>query len=290
MIGKLAGTIALALTLAPAVPALAVPESAAQPPPAVAAPDWIISQSAVTLLQGAGLTHHQLEVVFGYTRNYLIRPATSTGTPPVTGALRTTSFTDYNALAKAITTHSLPAGTKAVLYDDEHWSFTPAAQQKQPGKYEELAGKLAHAHHLLFITAPAVDLVKVLDPTATDLFAAYLKLGLASGAARYADAVDIQAQGSITDKTKYKQFVQAASAQALLANKHVLVFAGLSTNPSGQHVTAAEFTAAYNAVRQYVAGYWLNIPSGGAYCPKCGKPQPQVALPLLRALANGINP
>jgi hypothetical protein len=275
MIAKLVGTIALAFALSPA---------SAQPAAVAPKPDWIINQSAVTLLAGAGLTHHQLQVLFGNERTFLVRPAT--GTAPVSGALRTTSFTDYNALAKAIATRSLPAGTKAVLYDDEHWSFTPAAQQRQPAKYEELGAKLAHAHHLLFIAAPAVDLVNVLDPTVkSDFYAAYLRLGLASGAARYSDAIDIQAQGSINDLAKYKQFVQSAAAQARKANRHVLVIAGLSTNPSGAHVTSAEFSDAFYAVRPYVDGYWLNIPSGGSYCPKCGTPRPTVALPLLRGLA-----
>ena len=34
-----------------------------------------------------------------------------------------------------------------------------------------------------------------------------------------------------------------------------------------------------------VAGYWLNIPRGGAACPKCGEPQPQVAVELLKMRA-----
>jgi hypothetical protein len=280
MITKLAGTFALALALTPAAAAAA----SAQPGAAVAKPDWIISQSAIPLLEGAGLKQGQVQVLFGNSRTYLVRPAT--GTAPVSGAVRTTSFTDYNALAKAITTHSLPAGTKAVLYDDEAWSFTPKAQQKQPAEYEKLGAQLAHAHHLLFIAAPAVDLVKVLDPTVTsDYYTAYLTLGLAASAARYSDAVDIQAQGSITNLTKYQQFVQAAAAQARKANRHVSVIAGLSTNPSGQHVTAGEFSAAFYAVRPYVNGYWVNIPAGGAYCPKCGTPKPGVAVPLLRSLA-----
>jgi hypothetical protein len=119
----------------------------------------------------------------------------------------------------------------------------------------------------------------------TNLYAAYLKLGLAAGAARYSDVIDIQAQGAITNRTTYKQFVQAAAAQARKASPRVRVIAGLSTNPSGQHVTPAEFSAAFYAVRPYVDGYWLNIPSGGSFCPKCGIPRPRVAVPLLHALA-----
>ena len=280
MVGKTLGAAAAAA--AALALAFAAPSASAATSPAK--PDWVINSSAVGLLAGAGLTHGQLQTLFGNHRTYLIRPS-GAAAPPVSGALATVTFADYNTLRKALTGSGLPAGTRAVLYDNEDWSFTPSAQQRQPAKYEELAANLVHAHHLLFITAPAVDLTNVLAPHQADHYAAYLRLGLAASAARYADAMDIQAQGSITSLGTYRPFVEAAAAQARRANPRVIVVAGLSTNPSGQRVTSAQFTAAFNAVRQYVSGYWLNIPGGGPFCPRCGTPRPQVAVPLLRALA-----
>jgi hypothetical protein len=247
-----------------------------------ALPRWIISQTAVSLLGQAGLTKAQLQTLFGSRRAYLTGTTTA---PLVSGALRTVTFTSYQTMEKQLAGPGLPAGTTAVLYDNEDWSLTPAAEQRDPAKYEELAAKLAHAHHLLFISTPATDLTDVLAPTQSDHFAAYLRLGLAASAARYADVIDIQAQGSEASLSRFTSFVKAAAAQARAANPHVIVLAGLSTNPSGQHVTSAQFTSAYNAVRPDVNGYWLNIPAQGSACPRCGTPQTKVAVPLLQMLA-----
>ena len=41
---------------------------------------------------------------------------------------------------------------------------------------------------------------------------------------------------------------------------------------------------ALRAVRPVVDGFWLNIPAGGKYCPRCGVPQPQLAVQLLQSL------
>jgi hypothetical protein len=260
---------------------------AAAPVPAtapLAPPRWIITQTAVGLLGRAGLTEAQLQTLFGNSRTYLSGGLTPSA-PPVSGALRTVSFASYRVMERQLAGSHLPAGTTAVIYDNEHWRFTPADEQRDPARYEELAAKLAHAHHLLFISTPAVDLTDVLAPRQSDHYAAYLRLGLAASAARYADVIDIQAQGSETSLPTFTSFVEAAAAQARRSNPHVIVLAGLSTNPSGQHVSSAQFTAAYNAVRADVSGYWLNIPSHGAACPDCGTPQPKVAVPLLEMLA-----
>ena len=247
-----------------------------------APPRWIISQTAVGLLGQAGLTKVQSQTLFGNNRAYLTGGTTA---PPVSGALRTVTFTSYQTMEKQFAGPGLPAGTTAVLYDNEDWSLTPAAEQRDPAKYEELAAKLAHAHHLLLISTPATDLTDVLAPTESDHFAAYLRLGLAASAAKYADVIDIQAQGSETNLSRFASFIKEAAAQARGANPHVIVLAGISTNPSGQPVSSAQFTGAYNAVRAYVNGYWLNIPAQGTACPKCGTPQPKVAVPLLQMLA-----
>jgi hypothetical protein len=114
----------------------------------------------------------------------------------------------------------------------------------------------------------------------------YVRLGIARSAARYADVYEIQAQSSEANLELYTRFVKAAAAQAREANPKVQVFAGLSTNPSGKQVTSQQLYDAVQATRGEVDGYWLNIPAGGAYCPKCGEPQPQVAVELLRRLSS----
>jgi hypothetical protein len=249
-----------------------------------APPRWIISQTAVGLLGRAGLTKAQLQTVFGNNRTYLTGGLTPTALP-VTGALRTVSFASYQAMERRLAGPGLPAGTVAVIYDNEHWRFTPVDEQRNPARYEELAAALVHAHHLLFVSAPAVNLTDVLAPGQSDHYAAYLRLALAASAARYADVIDIQAQGSETSLRAFTPFVQAATAQARSANRHVIVLVGISTNPGGQHVSSAQLADAYGAVRADVNGYWLNVPSHGPGCPSCGVPQPGVAVPLLQMLA-----
>jgi hypothetical protein len=277
---------AVKMSVCTAIVALGLGQAAASVPAtaAPAPPRWIVAQTSVGLLGQAGLTKAQLQTLFGNNRTYLTDGLTPKA-PPVSGALRTVSFASYKAMKRRLAGPGLPAGTTAVIYDNEHWRFTPAAEQRDPARYEELAAKLAHAHHLLFISTPAVDLTDVLAPRQSDHYAAYLRLGLAASAARYADVIDIQAQGSETSLPTFTPFVQAAAAQARRANPRVIVLAGISTNPSGQHVSSAQFTDAFSAVRADVNGYWLSIPSHGPGCPNCGKPQPGVAVPLLRMIA-----
>jgi hypothetical protein len=273
----LAAVAGLAIAAVAAYPS--VPRAAA----ATRGEDWIVNQHALALLAGAGLSQHSRQELFGNTGTYLVESADGTD-EGVTGAAATATFTSYTTLRATLADGGLPRGTKAVLFDDEHWSLTPSVEQLHPAEYEELAAALVHAHHLLFVTAPATDLTEVLAPGDSDHYAAYIKLGLAASAARYANVVDIQAQGAELDLAKYASFVEQAAAQARKANSRVVVLAGISTNPSGQHVTSAEFTAAFKAARPYVAGFWLNIPQAGTACPACGTPQPKAAIPLLESL------
>jgi len=170
----------------------------------------------------------------------------------------------------------------AVLYDNEHWSFTPLQEQQNPAHYEALAAAAAHAHHLTFIAAPAVDLTRVLEPGASDHYAAYLRAGIASGAARYADVIDLQAQNTEIEASSYVAFVTGAAAQARAANAHVTVLAGLTTNGSG--VTPGLLASDFTAVRATVAGFWLNVPGQGASCPNCGPARPDIAAAFLNDL------
>ena len=250
-------------------------------------PAWIISATALSLLNQAGLTGAAERRLFGSRLTFRTGTGSSASDSTVSGVTKTVTFSSYATLRAAVTGNKLPAGTRAVLYDNEAWSLTPAAEQRNPAKYEALAAALVHAHHLLFVSTPATDLTNVLAPGDSNHYAAYLRLGLAASAARHADAIDIQAQGSETDLAKYTAFVRAAAVQAMHANPRVMVLAGISTNPSGQQVTPAQFSAAYHAVRPYVAGFWLNIPAAGTACPRCGTPQPQVAIPLLQSLLAG---
>jgi hypothetical protein len=196
------------------------------------------------------------------------------------------SFKSAAAIEAALDSGQIGPQVQGIMYDNEAWPFTPVKEQRNPARYEKKAADLAHGNGLLFFAAPAVDLVGVLAPDrAGNRYELYLALGLAADAARYADIVDIQAQGAERDTQLYANFVGAAAAQARQANPKVVVLAGVSTNPNGQHVTADDILRAIAATREVVDGYWLNIPRRGIYCPRCNDFRPDIAIEVLRRLA-----
>jgi hypothetical protein len=206
--------------------------------------------------------------------------------PPGWNAIPFASFTSFRGIKSAFKGGMVADDVEGIIYDNENWKFTPEDEQQNPAGYEKRTADLVHARGLLFLTAPAVDLVAVLAPESqTTLYDAYLRLGIAADAARYADVVDIQAQGSERDTTFFANFVGQAAAQARWANPNVLVLAGISTNPSGQRVTANDILRAIAATRDSVDGYWFNIPSPSEYCPSCNNFRPDIAIEVLRRLA-----
>lgn len=242
---------------------------------------WVIDRAALTGLGGAGLSTNQLSELFNNAHTYILGTATA----------ESANIDNWTSQQSITLTDLRPTGfsrgAAAVLYDDEAWPLTPKAQQTNPAKYEAEGHRLARARGVVFIVAPAMDLVRVLDPNGSGSVAQrFLNLDVIGQAARYADVVDIQAQG-MEGGTQYTSFVTAAAAQARAANPHVKVLAGLSTNPSGRAISAARFKADANSVRGVVDGYWLNIPSSGSACPTCGTAEPQVAVPWLMQLLSG---
>jgi hypothetical protein len=204
--------------------------------------------------------------------------------PAAWGALPVRTYTSYAALKRALEAGAIGPSVRAIMYDNEAWRFTPPAEQRDPATYTRLAARLVHEHGLLFIAAPAVDLTRVLAPGPERRYDAYLRLGIAGSAARFADVFDIQAQGSEMGEAVYSSFVERAAAQARAANPKVIVIAGISTNPSGQRVTAATILHAIDATKHFVDGYWLNVPKPGPYCPGCKEFRPDIAIEVLRAL------
>jgi hypothetical protein len=250
------------------------------------APDitWLINAHAITLLRQAGANSSLLDEAFGDAHSYV------PGKPsPGSLGMPTATYYSYADIKTAFSKGALPGPYRAVLLDMEHWDATPTTEQDSPAKYEQLAAQLAHSHsvdgnRMLFITAPAVDLVRARCACSTGSSARqqYLDWDFAGGAARYADVFDVQAQNDERDVPSYDSFVSKAAQQARTANRHVTVLAGLSTDNGSQEVYGYQLTNAYHAVQDEVAGYWLNIPGPSTQCPSCGGPWPGPALTLLQ--------
>jgi hypothetical protein len=199
-------------------------------------------------------------------------------------AIPTRTFTSYGALQKAFATGAIGPDVKAILYDNEAWQFTPMEEQTNFGDYSQRVAQLVHAHGLLLINAPAVDLVRNLASASEKRYDAYIRLGIARDGAKDADVFEIQAQGSEMATARFAEFVSAAAGQARQANPKVLVLAGISTNPSGRNVSADQIVRAIDATRGVVDGYWFNVPAPSDYCPQCNAFRPDLALEVLRGI------
>jgi hypothetical protein len=171
-----------------------------------------------------------------------------------------------------------------ILYDPEHWSFTPIAQQSAVGAATRMAASIAHSAGRELIVAPATNLAQNGAPgeSAADAFMQTNDLGQVASSANW---VEIQAQGLERNPGRYAAYIRDALRQIRLVNPSAVVYAGLSTNPSGPPVDAAELAEDVRLTSSVVSGYWLNIPSPGTACPRCGQPQPQIAIELLKSLA-----
>jgi hypothetical protein len=253
------------------------------PPTSSASPGkrltWMMTKSALTQLVTDPGVRSRLEASQVYE---LVQP----GQQPLAtaGAAPVVTFSAVGDLQAAVTGNQLPAGTRAVLYDPEAWSFTPVTEQQNPAQAAQQAASIAHAHGLKLIVAPALNLTTVVSGSTGPRWKQFLNLGLAGSIAKVADVIELQAQSLEQQPGTYADFVQSAAAQARAANPKVSVLAGLSTNPPGAGVSSQQLTTAISATSATVDGYWLNIPGQGARCPACNAPRPDIGRQVLRAI------
>ena len=184
-------------------------------------------------------------------------------------------------LRSLIQNNAVPSWAHAVLFDDEAWSLTPLSEQLYPAKAAAWAEQLAGSRGLSLWCAPAIDLVSVLDPSASSDWQGYLNLNLAGQMGRSCNGLDIQAQSLERNAATYRKFVDQASQQARAARSGIALTAGLSTNPPGPTVTLSELEADVTATIATTHGYWLNIPSPGPWCPTCAPADPTLGIKLL---------
>jgi len=243
-------------------------------------PVWLLTRSALSKLISDPTVRDELQ---GSQIYEILQP----GQQPLPGvtAEPVVTFASSTALQDAISSGQLPASTFGVLYDPEAWSFTPVTEQRDPVLAATRAAAVAHAHGLHLIVSPALNLTTILKPGSQEpRWRQFLSLNLAGRLARIADFVELQAQSLEQDTATYTAFVQAATSQASAANPRISVLAGLSTNPPGAPVDSEDLTAAVQATRSMVDGYWLNIPGQGARCLTCEASRPDIAIQFLQAL------
>jgi hypothetical protein len=279
-------------------PSASPPAGASVPPPPGAAgassppdgalatssspPQWLLTRAALSQL----VTDPGVRAGLRRCRVYqLLQP----GQRPLGGLVTVpvVVFPSAADLVKAVTGRHLPAGTGAVLYDPEAWSFTPASEQRNPGQAAQRAAAAAHAHGLKLIVTPALNLVTVRGHSSAPRWQQFLSQRIAAAVAVHADFVELQAQSLERSAATYSSFVRQGAAQVRTANPQAAVLAGLSTNPPGAAVSPQHLTAAIAATRGIAAGYWLNIPGRGPKCPACNSMQPRVGIQALREVLPG---
>jgi hypothetical protein len=247
---------------------------------------WVLTREALAAI---GADPHARAVLAAGRVFVLLRRGGAGAVVAGLDAIPTASFGSVAEMEAAARTGDLPDDAGALLYDPEHWSFTPEAEQL------DVAGSVARGlavtrpAGLLLLAAPAVTLARALQPPRggllrlrpPDRYDAFLDLGIAALAAA-ADVVEIQAQGAVRDTERYARFVAAAAEQVRATNPAAHLLAGLSTNPPGEPVDAAMLGRAITASIGTVEGWWLNVPSPGPRCPTCNPPRPDVGIAALR--------
>ncbi|MDQ6782881.1 MAG: hypothetical protein M3063_05445 [Actinomycetota bacterium] len=251
-------------------------------------PFILVQDYAIAALNRAGLPAKVIAALFDNPRTLLIVKGKSSFDRSLSQASPVESFTSYGDIQRAFDTGAVAANIKYVLYDNEQWSFTPTAEQRDPVTYAQRAAAVVHEHGRQLIFAPAANLATVLSGGSPDQkFDRFLTLRLAGEGARVSDVLEIQAQQAEATPA-FDPFVGAAVQQARLSNPNAVILVGLSTNPAGRAVTTLDLVSAFNSTRGMVGGYWLNVPGKSPKCPSCGEAQAGVGVGFVQAVAGAL--
>ena len=226
---------------------------------------------AVLDMQAAGASRALLDFV-NQPRNLVSTPRARD--KPLKNATRVQVFSSYAALARAIVRHHIAADTKAIVYDNERSTGTPAAELADPVRYCQLTAQLLHRNGLKYIASPGFDLSGP-RPANGEWFRQFVRAGLMS-CGRYADYLDVQDQ-LVQGTPTYARDAQAAAKLLHLINPRAKLLMGLSTSPSGRVSTAGQLWQAYQDTSRFVNGYWLNLPHNVS-----GHSLPSVAIQFLQ--------
>ena len=173
------------------------------------------------------------------------------------------SYSSYAQFSSDIQASRISFPYQWVMYDPEEWAQTPLNEQQNPARYMTLFGRLAHAHGLKVIMAPAMDLGYVpgsVNPRlpGETIVHWYIRANIGGAAAAAGDIVNVQTESQTTNLQQYDALFNTATAQAHAANPAVQVFAEVST----VNGTVAQMTAAAESVSP--DGYYLAAPGATA--------------------------
>ncbi len=211
--------------------------------------------------------------------HFMNQPQNLVSTPmakakPLINATRVQVFSSYGSIVRALANHHIAADTRAVVYDNERSTGTPAAELVDPVRYCRMTAQLLHKNGLEYIASPGFDLSGP-RPANGEWFQQFARAGLMN-CGRYADYLDIQDQ-LMQGTSIYSRDAQAAATVLHRINPRVKLLMGLSTSPSGRLDTAGQLWRGYQDTGRFVNGYWLNVPHNVS-----GNSRPSVALQFLQ--------
>ncbi|PWI54884.1 hypothetical protein [Sulfoacidibacillus thermotolerans] len=255
----------------------------------VSKPSWIIAQSAVMKLH---TTSH-----WSLVQQMLDQPSTIliTGRKPEPKWLanwRVRRYLDATSLllvqedVQYAKSHKNITG---IVLDLEHWSFTPISEQINFVQTLRETENFARQQHLNVLFTPATDLARALYPHGR-IDSQYITLRIPANSAHIVNQFEIQAQGVESTPAAYLNFIQESVQQIRSVHSSIPVFAGLSSAPSGQNVSANTLLLDEQITMKWVQGYWLNIPERGAACSRCKESRPEVIADFLTLLSRKETP
>jgi hypothetical protein len=210
--------------------------------------------------------HPKLAGFFDHRRVYALgNPAgdqvQAHGVPRATPTLIYQSYARFSADVAA---GRIDSRVRAVAYDPEAWSLTPAVEQRSPGAYMRLFATLAHEHGYRVLEAPGRDLMAVNSAAChkqvgETLTHAYLRCRIPEFAAQDADVFEVQSQVLEFSLGKFHHLLARAAAQARQIHPGVVVLAGLSTKPPSGVASSGAMIAAAREAAQTVDGLWVNV-------------------------------
>lgn len=271
------GLLALALTLGWAMPA-----RAARPLMPHRGMVWLITVRSLDRLRSVPGSRGVVRLFFSGGPNSILVGGPRSRFPDL-AASHSQAYGSYRSLRLGL---AATRGPRLVVLDLENWAATPRREQISPAAYYARAARYARRHGFILVATPSSNLVPPWSGPLLPSFTSYLVSGLVGQVAKSADIFEVQAQGFERSTNLYAAFVAAAAAQAREANPRVSVIAGLSTNPGGRGVPAAQLYRDAVAVRPYVDGFWLNIPARSWTCRSCGVARPDIGAQLLERLSH----
>ena len=228
---------------------------------------WMVSGSGAQRLLAASGGAAQL--LFNTPNAYVTgTDAAGTSQLGLQNAVPTASFTNEASLAAAINTNTLPAGTVAVQYAPSS-PVTPRNQLTDPTNAFMQAGLVAHAHGLLLIGAPSLNVVNATAPhlKAIKRTSQFLQRRIAASAARYSDVYVIQAQTLERTPSQFSAFVRQTAAQAVNAHASVEILTEIRSGAGTRAPTTPMLERDLSGAGSAVSGYELIDPSAADLSP-----------------------